>query len=120
MPLEARSRTVFRSAFTPTRRLRRWRRFSPPGARSTASPPRAVCWVRISASASADALRAVTLGSAYTLHIDDEVGSIEVGKRADFAVLADDPLKVPPEALKDVRVVGTMVGGVPFETPAAT
>ena len=40
----------------------------------------------------ADALRAVTLGSAYTLHIDDEVGSIEVGKRADFAVLADDPL----------------------------
>ena len=68
----------------------------------------------------ADALRAVTLGSAYTLHIDDQVGSIEVGKRADFAVLADDPLQVPPEALKDVRVVGTMVGGVPFEPPAGT
>ena len=68
----------------------------------------------------ADALRAVTLGSAYTLHIDDEVGSIEVGKRADFAVLADDPLQVPPEGLKDVRVVGTMVGGVHFEPPAGT
>ena len=67
-----------------------------------------------------DALRAVTLGSAYTLHIDDQVGSIEVGKRADFAVLADDPLEVRPEALRDVRVVGTMVGGVPFESSART
>ena len=72
---------------------------------------------RISVS---DALRAVTLGAAYTLHIDDEVGSIEVGKRADFAVLADNPLELPPEALKDVRVAGTMVGGVPFEPPART
>ena len=66
----------------------------------------------------ADALRAITLGAAYTLHIDDEVGSIEVGKRADFAVLADDPLQIAPEALKDVRVVGTMVGGVAFTSPA--
>ena len=49
---------------------------------------------RISVS---NALRAVTLGSAYTLHIDDEVGSIEVGKRADFAVLADDPLRCRPK-----------------------
>ena len=66
----------------------------------------------------ADALHAVTLGSAFTLCIDDEVGSIEVGKRADFAVLVDDPLHVAPQELKDVQVVGTMVGGVPFESPA--
>jgi len=65
-----------------------------------------------------DALRAITLGAAGTLHLDGEIGSIEVGKRADFAVLADDPSSVPPEALKDVRVVGTMVGGVPFDAPA--
>lgn len=63
----------------------------------------------------ADALRAITLGAAYTLHMDDEIGSIEVGKRADFAVLADDPLAMAPEALKDVRVVGTMLGGVAFD-----
>jgi hypothetical protein len=67
--------------------------------------------------AAADALYAITLGAAYTLRLDAEIGSIEVGKRADFAVLADDPLAVPPEALKDVRVVGTMVGGVPFDAP---
>lgn len=65
-----------------------------------------------------DALRAVTLGAAWTLRLDDEIGSIEVGKRADFAVLADDPASVPPDALKDVRVVGTMVGGVAFDASA--
>jgi predicted amidohydrolase YtcJ len=67
--------------------------------------------------ATADALRAITLGAAYTLRLDAEIGSIEVGKRADFAVLAEDPSALPPEALKDVRVVGTMVGGVPFDAP---
>jgi predicted amidohydrolase YtcJ len=67
----------------------------------------------------AEALYAITLGAAYTLRLDAEIGSIEVGKRADFAVLADDPSIVPPEALKDVRVVGTMVGGVPFDAPTA-
>jgi predicted amidohydrolase YtcJ len=62
-----------------------------------------------------DALHAITLGAAFTLRMDQEIGSIEVGKRADFAVLADDPHAMPPEALKDVRVLGTMVGGVAFE-----
>jgi predicted amidohydrolase YtcJ len=66
-----------------------------------------------------DALRAITLGAAYTLHMDGEIGSLAVGKRADIAVLADDPLAIAPEALKDVRVVGTMQGGVPFDAPRA-
>jgi hypothetical protein len=64
-----------------------------------------------------DALRAITLGAAYTLRLDGEIGSIEVGKRADLAVLADDPLAVPAEALREVRVLGTMVGGVAFDAP---
>jgi predicted amidohydrolase YtcJ len=37
------------------------------------------------------ALRAITLGAAYTLKMDDVVGSVEVGKFADFCVLEDDP-----------------------------
>lgn len=65
------------------------------------------------------ALRAITLGAAYTLRMDDEIGSIEVGKRADFAVLEDDPTAVPPEALKDVRVWGTVLGGCVFRAPEA-
>ncbi|UWQ90474.1 amidohydrolase [Rhodobacteraceae bacterium M382] len=57
------------------------------------------------------ALRAITLGAAYTLHMDGEVGSIEVGKRADFAVLEDDPTGVEPGSLKDIGVWGTVQGG---------
>ncbi|RTL67350.1 MAG: amidohydrolase [Hyphomicrobiales bacterium] len=65
----------------------------------------------------ADALRTITLGAAYTLKLDGEIGSIETGKRADFAVLEDDPTTIAPENLKDVRVWGTVHGGKVY--PAA-
>ncbi|MCP4070388.1 MAG: amidohydrolase [Hyphomicrobiales bacterium] len=58
-----------------------------------------------------EALRAITIGAAYTLHMDDEVGSIEVGKRADFAILGDDPTQVGVDGLKDIEVWGTVQGG---------
>jgi hypothetical protein len=62
----------------------------------------------------ADALYAITQGAAYTLKLDHEIGSIEVGKQADFAVLEDDPLLVAPESLRDVPVWGTVLGGRVF------
>ena len=61
-----------------------------------------------------EALYAVTLGAAYTLHMDDEVGSIEVGKKADFAVLEGDPTACKPEDLKDIPVWGTVLSGRSF------
>lgn len=61
------------------------------------------------------ALRTITLGAAYTLHMDHEIGSIEVGKKADFAVLEADPTTVAPEELKDIPVWGTVHGGRVFE-----
>lgn len=61
-----------------------------------------------------EALRAITLGAAWTLKLDHEVGSLECGKRADFAVLQDDPYEQPPAALKDVRVWGTVLSGRVF------
>lgn len=60
-----------------------------------------------------EALRLITMGAAYTLRMDTEIGSIEPGKIADFAVLGEDPLAVDPIALKDVPVLGTVSGGVP-------
>ena len=60
-----------------------------------------------------DALHAITLGAAFTLHLDHLVGSIESGKFADFAVLEDDPNDVPAETLKDIPVWGTVVDGIP-------
>lgn len=62
-----------------------------------------------------DALQAVTLGAARTLHLDHEIGSIECGKRADFCVLNDDPYELPPERLKDAGIWGTVLCGRPFE-----
>lgn len=59
-----------------------------------------------------DALRAITLGAAYTLHLDHLIGSIEIGKFADFAVLEQDPTELPPENLKDVPIWGTVVDGI--------
>jgi predicted amidohydrolase YtcJ len=62
-----------------------------------------------------EALHAATIGGAFQLHMDHEVGSIEAGKFADFAVLADSPLDVDPLGIRDIAVWGTVVGGVPFE-----
>jgi predicted amidohydrolase YtcJ len=65
-----------------------------------------------------EALHSITLGAAYTLRLDHEIGSIECGKRADLAVLEDDPLEAGGEALKDLRVWGTVQGGRVFEAAA--
>ncbi len=64
-----------------------------------------------------EALEAITLGAASTLQMDHEVGSVEVGKWADFAVLEDDPKAIAPEKLKDVKVWGTVLAGEKFQTP---
>lgn len=61
-----------------------------------------------------EALYAITLGAAYTLNMDNEIGSIEVGKHADFAVLENDPTTVAPSELKDIEVWGTVQAGRVF------
>lgn len=58
-----------------------------------------------------EALELITLGAARTLRLDSEIGSIAPGKRADFTILGDDPLKCDPGAIKDVTVLGTVFGG---------
>ncbi|SAK66217.1 amidohydrolase [Caballeronia temeraria] len=64
------------------------------------------------------ALRAITLGAAYTIGMDDVIGSIEVGKFADFAVLDEDPSNIPAERLGELRVWGTILGGRIYQAPA--
>jgi predicted amidohydrolase YtcJ len=61
-----------------------------------------------------DALYACTVDAAYQLHMDHEIGTLEVGKWADFAVLEESPLDVEPMAIKDIEVWGTVVGGKKF------
>lgn len=58
-----------------------------------------------------DALKASTINAAYHLKRDHEIGSIEVGKFADFAVLSVDPYAIEPEKIDTIKVSGTWLGG---------
>ena len=53
----------------------------------------------------------MTINGAYLTFDEHERGSIELGKLADLAVLTDDYLTVPEDAIKDLEAVMTMVGG---------
>lgn len=57
------------------------------------------------------ALRAHTLGAAASMHREATIGSVEVGKYADFAVLSDDPTLVAAERLPELAVLQTWIGG---------
>ncbi|CAH0991930.1 N-substituted formamide deformylase [Sinobacterium norvegicum] len=57
------------------------------------------------------ALHAVTMGPAYLMEKDQQIGSIEVGKLADFAVLGSNPLTVDKQQVKDIKVFATVTGG---------
>ena len=59
------------------------------------------------------ALKAITLDAAWQVHMDHEIGSISVGKYADFTLLADNPL-LHPEKLKDIQIIETIIGGVSY------
>lgn len=56
-------------------------------------------------------LRAITASAAYELHEDQFIGSLEVGKLADFIVLDRDVTKIPPDQLAGTHVLRTVVGG---------
>ena len=58
-----------------------------------------------------EAIRAYTLNTAYAAFEDDIKGSITVGKLADMVVHSDNLLTMDPDAIKDVKVTHTIVGG---------
>ena len=57
------------------------------------------------------AIRAITIDAAYVLGLERQVGSLEPGKFADFAILDEDPFNVDPMRLKDIGVWGTALSG---------
>jgi predicted amidohydrolase YtcJ len=66
-----------------------------------------------------EALRAVTIGAAYSWRREQDLGSIEVGKIANFTVLADDPYDNDPRDLGRTRILGTVFEGRWFPVPLA-
>jgi len=66
-----------------------------------------------------DALKAHTINAARQLFREKDLGSIEVGKRADFAQLSADPYTVDSDKLTEqVKVKGTWLNGVPTNADA--
>lgn len=63
------------------------------------------------------ALQAVTLDAAWSLGLEDEIGSIEVGKRADFTILALNPMDLPGESWGAIPIEGVMLNGVMHSLP---
>ncbi len=57
------------------------------------------------------AVRAYTAGSAYAAFADARVGTLEVGKLADLAVLSQDIFTADPASVAKTRVTLTLVGG---------
>jgi predicted amidohydrolase YtcJ len=57
------------------------------------------------------ALKICTVNGAYASFEEDQKGTITPGKLGDFVILGDDPYQVDPDALKEIAVVRTVVGG---------
>jgi len=58
-----------------------------------------------------DAIRAMTLGGAYSMRKENEFGSIEKGKSADMVVLDRNLFEIDPQSIIDTKVVYTIFGG---------
>ncbi|MEL6256843.1 MAG: amidohydrolase [Bacteroidota bacterium] len=57
------------------------------------------------------ALRSYTLAAAYGAFQENQKGSIEVGKFADFTILSQDLMKVHDAKILETKIMGTIVGG---------
>ncbi len=58
-----------------------------------------------------DGIAGFTINNAYTLHLEDRLGSIEPGKYADLIVLEKNLFDVPAEEIHKVKILETLLGG---------
>ncbi len=58
-----------------------------------------------------EALRGVTIEAAYSLRLEDEIGTITPGKRANLTILDGNPLSVDAMEIRNIAVWGTVMEG---------
>ncbi|MES2296495.1 MAG: amidohydrolase family protein [Pseudomonadota bacterium] len=73
-------------------------------------------WYPEQAMSLKEALRCFTLDAAWAAHQEGSVGSLEVGKWADFVVIDQDLFKVSPYAIANTQVLQTWLAGRPVFT----
>lgn len=56
-------------------------------------------------------MKAMTIYAAWQSHMDDIVGSFKKGKFADMVILDEDPTKVDPKKIMDIKIWQTWKGG---------
>jgi predicted amidohydrolase YtcJ len=67
------------------------------------------------------ALRLYTINNAYLMFLEDQIGSLETGKLADFVIVDTDLLTCPVDSIKETQVLQTYLGGkLVFERRWAT
>ena len=66
------------------------------------------------------AIRAITIDAAYILGLEDEIGSLRWGKRADFTILEADPYLAGAGSLRDIPIWGTVFEGEKFKNWAGS
>jgi predicted amidohydrolase YtcJ len=60
-----------------------------------------------------EALALYTTEAATAMHREDEIGSLQPGKLADFVVLDANPLQADPGRITGIQVLATVVDGIP-------
>lgn len=60
------------------------------------------------------AMKAITITAARTLNQENNIGSIKEGKKANFTILKENPFKVDPMHIKDIKVIGVIYKGTEY------
>ena len=64
-----------------------------------------------------EALKAITINAAAAVDLDHKIGSIEVGKQADFTIVERNPLEIDPKDWSTIKVIDTLKNGLPTNNP---
>jgi predicted amidohydrolase YtcJ len=67
-----------------------------------------------------EAFRAITIDAAHALRKESEMGSIDIGKKANFTVFEENPITADPRTLKDLVIWGTVFEGRKYEIEMAS
>ena len=68
----------------------------------------------------AEAVRAYTFGSAYAAGREADLGTLEIGKCADFVRLSEDIFAIEPADIAEIHATATIIGGeIVWEDSAA-